>query len=104
MQFSSPETIIMNILRGSGTKGLVGIEKMKDNKYIRPLLEVSREEIEELISELPNLNRINLNHRNMLEDILELLEELTEFNKELVDGLDYFNKAYELEPNNEISL
>mgnify|MGYP003298020505 CR=1 FL=1 len=31
----------------------------------------------------------------MFEDILELLDELTEFNKELVDGLDYFNKAYE---------
>lgn len=39
------ETIIMNILRGSGTSGLKGIEA-KSGKYIRPLIEISREEIE----------------------------------------------------------
>lgn len=40
------ETIMMNILRGSGTSGLKGIEA-KSGKYIRPLIEISREEIEE---------------------------------------------------------
>lgn len=40
------ETIIMNIMRGSGTLGLKGIEP-KSGKYIRPLIEISREEIEE---------------------------------------------------------
>lgn len=39
------ETIIMNVLRGSGTYGLKGIEA-KSGKYIRPLIEISREEIE----------------------------------------------------------
>lgn len=39
------ETIILNILRGSGALGLKGIEA-KNNKYIRPLLEIDREEIE----------------------------------------------------------
>ena len=39
------ETIIMNILRGSGTSGLKGIEA-KIGKYIRPLIEISRDEIE----------------------------------------------------------
>ena len=39
------ETIILNILRGSGVLGLKGIEA-KNNKYIRPLLEIDREEIE----------------------------------------------------------
>ena len=40
------ETIIMNIMRGSGTSGLKGIEA-KSGKYIRPLIEIKREDIEE---------------------------------------------------------
>lgn len=38
------ETILMNLARGSGTKGLAGIPPVRDN-IIRPLLAVSREEI-----------------------------------------------------------
>lgn len=41
------ETIIMNILRGSGIAGLRGIEPIKNCKYIRPLIECERNEIEE---------------------------------------------------------
>ena len=40
------ETIIMNIIRGSGLSGLKGIEPI-NNIYIRPLIEIKREEIEE---------------------------------------------------------
>ena len=39
------ETVIMNILRGSGTTGLKGIEA-KNNNIIRPLLICNRSEIE----------------------------------------------------------
>lgn len=42
------ETIILNILRGTGSLGLKGID-IKFNKYIRPLLEVQRSEIEEYV-------------------------------------------------------
>ena len=42
----SAETIIMNILRGTGVSGLKGIEPIKNNKYIRPLINCKREEIE----------------------------------------------------------
>lgn len=45
------ETIIMNILRGSGTSGLKGIEA-KSGIYIRPLIEIKREEIEEYTKDL----------------------------------------------------
>ena len=41
------ETIIMNVLRGSGLSGLKGIEPIKSNKYIRPLIECDRFEIEQ---------------------------------------------------------
>ena len=40
------ETIIMNMLRGSGVSGLKGIEPVRDKKYIRPLIETERKEIE----------------------------------------------------------
>ena len=40
----------MNIIRGSGTLGLKGIEA-KSGKFIRPLIEVSREEIEKFTEE-----------------------------------------------------
>ena len=49
------ETIIMNILRGSGISGLKGLDPIRENKFIKPLIEVSREEIETYCEE----NKIN---------------------------------------------
>ncbi len=40
------ETILMHILRGSGVLGLKGIEPIRQDKYIRPLIECERSEIE----------------------------------------------------------
>ena len=40
------ETILMNLLRGSGIEGLKGIEAVRD-RIIRPLINVERDEIEE---------------------------------------------------------
>ena len=40
------ETVIMNLIRGSGISGLKGIEPMRGN-LIRPLIDISRAEIEE---------------------------------------------------------
>ena len=48
------ETVIMNIMRGSGLAGLKGIEA-KSGIYIRPLIECERSEIEEYCEE-KNLN------------------------------------------------
>ena len=41
------ETILLNILRGSGLSGLKGIEAKREDKYIRPLIETTRQDIEE---------------------------------------------------------
>lgn len=49
------ETIIMNILRGSGISGLKGLDPIRENKFIKPLIEVSREEIENYCEE----NKLN---------------------------------------------
>ena len=40
------ETIIMHLLRGSGISGLQGIEPIKNNKIIRPIIQIERSEIE----------------------------------------------------------
>jgi tRNA(Ile)-lysidine synthase len=39
------ETVLLHFLRGSGLEGLRGIQPKRDEKIIRPLLDVSREEI-----------------------------------------------------------
>lgn len=44
------ETMILNLIRGTGLKGLTGIPPVRDN-IIRPLLCVSRHEIEEYLRE-----------------------------------------------------
>ena len=49
------ETIIMNIFRGTGLLGLKGIDAKRNDKYIRPLIECERKEIEEYC-EKNNLN------------------------------------------------
>jgi tRNA(Ile)-lysidine synthase len=40
------ETVMMRVIRGTGLKGLGGIEPVRDKRFIRPLIEVSRNEIE----------------------------------------------------------
>ena len=57
------ETILMRLLRGSGTTGLQGILKVRENKFIRPLLTSSRTEIEEFTDALgltPRLDESNM--------------------------------------------
>lgn len=43
------ETVLLNLLRGSGLDGLKGFLPMRENKYIRPLMEVSRTEINDFL-------------------------------------------------------
>ena len=45
------ETILMNLLRGSGITGLQGIQPIKDNKIIRPIIEIESQEIEKYCEE-----------------------------------------------------
>lgn len=70
------ETIIMNLLRGSGTSGLKGIEPVRDNKYIRPLIECERQEIEQYCEENnlnPRIDKTNFENdytRNKIRNII----------------------------------
>lgn len=85
------ETILMNLLRGTGTKGLIGIEK-KNGKYIRPLLETKRQEIDEylqqnhIVARHDESNDDNTYTRNKIRNVLiPYLEK--EFNPNLVEAL-----------------
>lgn len=58
------ETVMMRLLRGSGAHGLGGIPPVRDSKFIRPLIEVSRSEIDQYLRQLrltPRYDSSNLN-------------------------------------------
>ena len=70
------ETIIMNLLRGSGLSGLKGIEPIRDDKFIRPLIECERQEIEQYCEENklePRIDKTNFENeytRNKIRNVL----------------------------------
>jgi tRNA(Ile)-lysidine synthase len=43
-------TVLLRLVRGSSLEGLKGIEPIRENRYIRPLIEVSRRQIIEYLS------------------------------------------------------
>jgi tRNA(Ile)-lysidine synthase len=57
------ETIIMNMLRGSGITGLKGIEACRNN-IVRPLIEITREEVENYCK----VNNLNPKHDESNDD------------------------------------
>ncbi len=96
------ETIIMNAIRGSGLSGLKGIEP-KRGKYIRPLIEIERKEIERYCKE----NKINPRHdesnddnkytRNKIRNIvIPYIQK--EFNSNIINNL---NRLSEIVKENE---
>ena len=86
------ETVLMNLIRGTGTSGLKGIEAKRDNKYIRPLIETTRKEIEEYCEEnklepkQDKSNNENIYTRNKIRNILLPLIE-KEFNPNIINSL-----------------
>lgn len=83
------ETIIMNIMRGSGTSGLKGIEP-KTDIYIRPLIEIKREDIEEYTAEFnprhDESNDENEFTRNKIRNIV-IPYIKSEFNSNILDTI-----------------
>lgn len=86
------ETIIMHVLRGSGIKGLIGIEPKRDI-YIRPLIECERTEIEKYCEEeklKPRIDKTNFENeytRNKIRNIaIPYIKE--EFNPNIINTLE----------------
>ena len=85
------ETMIMNELRGCGIQGLKGIEPIRD-KYIRPLIECERKEIEEYCKENhiePRIDKTNFENvytRNKIRNIMIPYVE-QEFNPNFIETM-----------------
>ena len=51
------ETVLMNLIRGSGTTGLKGISPVRDVKFIRPLTDFTRQQIEAFLTSMGLVQR-----------------------------------------------
>ena len=97
------ETIIMNILRGSGTVGLKGIE-VKRGKYIRPLINCERYEIENYCEEHnlnPRIDSTNFDNkytRNKIRNVvIPYIQK--EFNPNIIRSLERLSEVVTEENN-----
>lgn len=86
------ETILMRIMRGTGTEGLIGMKPIRENIFVRPLINTMREQIEaycERYNLNPRIDKTNLQKiyvRNIVR--LELLPYIRKnFNKDIVNVL-----------------
>lgn len=84
------ETILMRIIRGTGLEGLEGIKPVRDGIYIRPLIKITRDEIEEYCDKNninPRIDKTNLENiysRNKVR--LELIPYIKEnFNSHIIE-------------------
>ncbi len=87
------ETVLMNIIRGSGTSGLKGITAIRENLYIKPLINITREEVEKYCKEKKlnprhdKTNDQNIYTRNKVRNILiPLIKQ--EFNPNIIETID----------------
>jgi tRNA(Ile)-lysidine synthase len=85
------ETVLMRLLRGSGPTGLSGIPPLRDEKIIRPLIELSRGEIESYLGQkglsfVTDSSNLETRHaRNRIR--LELLPLLRDYQPQIVELL-----------------
>ncbi len=85
------ETVLMRILRGAGIEGLAGIRYLREDGVVRPLLDVSRKEIEDYCIEnnleycTDSTNTETQYVRNRIRN--HLLPELERYNPNIVTAL-----------------
>ena len=101
------ETLLLNLVRGTGLKGLCGISE-NSNKIIRPLLFAQRSEIEAFAKKFKIAHREDkTNHENEFKrnkirnQVLPLLKELNPSAiKTLNEDISHFKQAYAFEQEN----
>lgn len=92
------ETVLMNIFRGTGTSGLKGIEPIRDNKFIRPIIECERYEIEEYCKQnnlQPKIDKSNFENiytRNKIRNII-IPEIKEQFNPNVISALNKLSQV-----------
>lgn len=92
------ETVILNILRGSGISGLKGIEPIRNKKYIRPLIETNRKKIEKYCEEnklepkYDETNNETVYHRNKVRnEIIPYIKK--EFNQNIIETINRLSEV-----------
>ena len=107
------ETIFMNIIRGTSVSGLKGIEKVRDGKFIRPIIECKRSEIEEycilhkINPKYDKTNSENIYTRNKVRNLLipyiqkefnpNIIEAINRLSNIAIEQEEYLNKVVETE-------
>lgn len=95
------ETMLLNLIRGTGMNGLEGIQPVEYKKYIRPLINCSRDEIEaycdkyNLKPRIDSTNKENIYKRNIIRN--KLIVELKELNPNIVETLSRTSKIIRAE-------
>lgn len=95
------ETMLLNLIRGTGMNGLEGIQPVEYKKYIRPLINCSREEIEaycdkyNLKPRIDSTNKENIYKRNIIRN--KFIVELKELNPNIVETLSRTSKIIRAE-------
>lgn len=86
------ETVLMRIIRGTGMEGIIGIKAVRENIFIRPLINIKRESIEKYCEDnmlMPRIDKTNLESiytRNKIR--LELIPYMKEnFNSDIISTL-----------------
>ena len=98
------ETIVMNLLRGSGLSGLKGIEPIREQRIIRPLIECERQEIEQYCEQYklePRIDKTNFENdytRNKIRNIV-IPYIKNEFNPNIIETMDRLSQVATEESN-----
>lgn len=86
------ETMLLNLIRGTGLNGLEGIQPSQyNNRFIRPLINCNRNEIEDFCKEnnleprIDSTNKENIYKRNIIRN--KLIPFLKEFNPNIIETL-----------------
>lgn len=96
------EQVLMNMLRGTGSKGLSGIPPVRQNLYIRPVIQTSKKQLMELLeinsqnfrTDSSNTDPVYLRNR-IRNHLVPLLE--SEYNPEIVTGLNRLSQVMNLQ-------
>lgn len=105
------ETVLMRIMRGTGMEGIIGIRAVRDNIFVRPIINITRKEIERYCEEnklQPRIDKTNLENiyaRNKVR--LELIPYIeNNFNPDIIEALNRLSQTIKVDNEyiNEIAL
>jgi len=91
------EQVLMNLLRGSGPRGLSGIPPVRDSRYIRPLIRVSKDRILDFLGKRSQNYVFDSSNKDMAYLRNKIRHRLmphlqSEYNPEIMESLDRLSR------------